>query len=225
MADSPGVASGENISGVGGVRQPFFQRGVTDDRPVHDHRRRRAPVRDRGSPRPTSTTSGPASTPPELARPAGGRRLERVSPPPRFVGWQITGGPASTGGRRKHGSTGIPQFRTEIDGQRIHFVHVRSDRARRHPARHHPRLPQLVCRVHRARSNALPIPARTAATPRSSRSTSSSRRCPAGFSTPLAETGWNLSRTAKATAELMRRLGYERYGAHGATSAPGSAES
>jgi hypothetical protein len=37
-----------------------------------------------------------------------------------------------------------------------------------------------------------------------------------GFSTPLAEPGWDLGRTARALAELMARLGYDRYGAHGA---------
>jgi len=36
-----------------------------------------------------------------------------------------------------------------------------------------------------------------------------------GFSTPLCEPGWEISRTAKAWAELMRRLGYDRYGAQG----------
>ena len=36
-----------------------------------------------------------------------------------------------------------------------------------------------------------------------------------GFSTPVRETGWEATRTANAWAELMRRLGYERYGAQG----------
>jgi len=36
-----------------------------------------------------------------------------------------------------------------------------------------------------------------------------------GFSGPTHETGWNRYRMAKAWAELMRRLGYERYGAVG----------
>jgi epoxide hydrolase len=36
-----------------------------------------------------------------------------------------------------------------------------------------------------------------------------------GFSGPTAETGWNLPRIARAWAELMSRLGYERYGAQG----------
>jgi epoxide hydrolase len=34
------------------------------------------------------------------------------------------------------------------------------------------------------------------------------------FSTPLAGTGWAMGRTARAWAELMRRLGYQRYGVH-----------
>ena len=35
------------------------------------------------------------------------------------------------------------------------------------------------------------------------------------FSTPVGETGWAVGRTAKALAELMRRLGYQRYAAQG----------
>ena len=35
------------------------------------------------------------------------------------------------------------------------------------------------------------------------------------FSTPLGATGWTMGRTARAWVELMRRLGYERYGVHG----------
>jgi len=35
------------------------------------------------------------------------------------------------------------------------------------------------------------------------------------FSTPLAATGWAMGRTARAWIELMRRLGYQRYGVHG----------
>jgi pimeloyl-ACP methyl ester carboxylesterase len=36
-----------------------------------------------------------------------------------------------------------------------------------------------------------------------------------GFSGPTRETGWGVRRIARAWAELMRRLGYERYGAQG----------
>jgi hypothetical protein len=35
------------------------------------------------------------------------------------------------------------------------------------------------------------------------------------FSGPTSEPGWNTGRIARAWAELMRRLGYRRYGAHG----------
>jgi pimeloyl-ACP methyl ester carboxylesterase len=35
------------------------------------------------------------------------------------------------------------------------------------------------------------------------------------FSTPLSAPGWSMGRTARAWAELMRRLGYQRYGVHG----------
>lgn len=36
-----------------------------------------------------------------------------------------------------------------------------------------------------------------------------------GFSGPTRESGWNVKRVARAWAELMRRLGYHRYGAQG----------
>lgn len=36
-----------------------------------------------------------------------------------------------------------------------------------------------------------------------------------GFSTPLSGTGWELARTVAAYAEIMTRLGYERFAAHG----------
>jgi pimeloyl-ACP methyl ester carboxylesterase len=36
-----------------------------------------------------------------------------------------------------------------------------------------------------------------------------------GFSGPTVDTGWDDARTARAWDELMTRLGYERYGAHG----------
>ncbi|MGH3248254.1 MAG: alpha/beta fold hydrolase, partial [Trebonia sp.] len=35
------------------------------------------------------------------------------------------------------------------------------------------------------------------------------------FSTPLTAPGWAMGRTARAWAELIRRLGYQRYGVHG----------
>ncbi len=43
-----------------------------------------------------------------------------------------------------------------------------------------------------------------------------------GFSAPVTEPGWDTTRTAAAWAELMRRLGYDRYGSRAVTSAPAS---
>src|ERR687893_667493 len=36
-----------------------------------------------------------------------------------------------------------------------------------------------------------------------------------GFSTPVRQSGWEMARTARAFAKLLRRLGYGRYGAQG----------
>lgn len=46
-----------------------------------------------------------------------------------------------------------------------------------------------------------------------------------GFSVPVQEAGWTSGRTARAFAELMRRLGYERYGVHGGDIGAGVATS
>ena len=40
--------------------------------------------------------------------------------------WPSTGAPATTGGRSEARLNAFPQFTTEIDGQVIHFLHVRS---------------------------------------------------------------------------------------------------
>ena len=58
-----------------------------------------------------------------------------------------------------------PQFTTSIDGQTIHFVHVRSPESRRAPADAHPRLAGLDRRVHGRHRAAQRSRARTAATP------------------------------------------------------------
>ncbi|BCJ76507.1 microsomal epoxide hydrolase [Catellatospora sp. IY07-71] len=98
----------------------------------------------------------------------------------------------------------LPHFTTEIEGQRIHFVHVRSD---------DPDALALVL-THGwpgsflefldvieplRRDFHLVIPSIPGY----------------GFSGPTHEGGWDIVRVARAWAELMRRLGYERYGAQG----------
>jgi pimeloyl-ACP methyl ester carboxylesterase len=108
----------------------------------------------------------------------------------------------------------FPQFETTIDGQSIHFLHVRSPEPDALPlviSHGYPssiaEFTDLIGRLTDPRAHGDdPSVAFHVVVP----------SIPGfGFSTPLAETGWNLSRTAKAIVELMRRLGYERYGAHG----------
>jgi hypothetical protein len=102
-----------------------------------------------------------------------------------------------------------PQFTTEIDGQRIHFLHLRSDQADAKPLLITHGFPSSVAEflylieplVNPAAGQAFHVVAPS---------------LPGyAFSTPLAATGWAMGRTARAWVELMRRLGYERYGVHG----------
>ncbi|MEU5153579.1 epoxide hydrolase family protein [Glycomyces sp. NPDC021274] len=98
----------------------------------------------------------------------------------------------------------LPHFTTEIEGQNVHFVHVRSAN------------PDAVALVLThgwpgsflefldvieplSRDFHLVIPSIPGY----------------GFSGPTHERGWGVPRVARAWAELMRRLGYERYGAQG----------
>ena len=89
-------------------------------------------------------------------------------------------------------------------------------RTRRAAARPHPRLARLGRRVPQGDRPARPTRSRTAAT-RPTRSTSCARRCPGyGFSDKPDRAGWKSRRASRgAWAELMARLGYDRYGAQG----------
>ncbi len=102
-----------------------------------------------------------------------------------------------------------PQFMTTIDGQDIHFLHVRSSGADAFPLILTHGWPGSVVEYldvieplmasEGTEAFDLVIPSLPGY----------------GFSSPTHETGWNRSRIARAWAELMRRLGYERYGAVG----------
>lgn len=99
---------------------------------------------------------------------------------------------------------GYPQFTTEIDGQTIHFIHVRCDRENALPLILTHGWPGTVVEYLDAieelsRDFHLVIPSLPGF----------------GFSGPTKDRGWNRYRTATAWAELMRRLGYDRYGAVG----------
>jgi len=98
----------------------------------------------------------------------------------------------------------FPQYTTEIDGQQIHFLHVRSGRPDALPLIITHGWPGSVVEFDKiieplARDFHLVIPSLPGY----------------GFSGPTHETGWHVNRIARAWAELMSRLGYQRYGAHG----------
>lgn len=105
-------------------------------------------------------------------------------------------------------------FVTEVDGQRIHFLHVRSKHADATPlllAHTYPGSqldfldmidPLVDPEAHGGRAEDafhLVIPSMPGF----------------GFSTPVVDTGWTMKRVAAAYDVLMRRLGYDSYGVHG----------
>jgi pimeloyl-ACP methyl ester carboxylesterase len=108
----------------------------------------------------------------------------------------------------------LPQFTTEIDGTRIHFIHVRS--------RHENALPLIMTHgwpgsVVELLESVGPLTDPTAHG--GSAEDAFDLVLPSlagyGFSAAPTEVGWNPGRMAQAWAELMRRLGYTRYVAQG----------
>src|SRR5918998_796491 len=108
----------------------------------------------------------------------------------------------------------VPNFVTEIDGQTIHFVHVRSAEPGATPllllhtypgsfAEFVDVLGPLTDPVaHGGRAGDafdVVVPSMPGF----------------GFSTPVVDAGWTMARVARAYDTLMRRLGYESYGTHG----------
>lgn len=97
-----------------------------------------------------------------------------------------------------------PQFVTEVDGQRVQFTHVRSDDP--------DALPLLL--LHGWPGNAMEYLDVIGPLSRDFHLVIPS--LPGfGFSTPLAGPGMDAARMASVLVELMRRLGYGRYGVHG----------
>lgn len=97
----------------------------------------------------------------------------------------------------------VPHFTTEIDGQTIHFIRVRSEKegakalllAHTYPGSSVDYL-ELIDELS---DFDLVIPDAPGF----------------GFSNPVTDPGWTTARVAKAYDELMRRLGYTEYGIHG----------
>jgi pimeloyl-ACP methyl ester carboxylesterase len=108
----------------------------------------------------------------------------------------------------------LPQYTTEIDGQTVHFLHVRSPE----PAA----MPLLV--IHGYPSSVVEFlevigPLSDPRAHGGDRADAFHLVVPSlpgfGLSTPVREPGWDMARSSSALAELMGRLGYDRYGAHG----------
>lgn len=108
----------------------------------------------------------------------------------------------------------VPNFTTEIEGQTIHFLHVRSP---------HPEATPLLL-AHSYPGSAVDflgmIDALVDPLAHGGRAEDAFHLvipdAPGfGFSQPLASAGWTNARVARAYDALMRGLGYERYGVHG----------
>ncbi|HEX6519540.1 MAG TPA: epoxide hydrolase [Streptosporangiaceae bacterium] len=107
-----------------------------------------------------------------------------------------------------------PQFTTVIDGQQIHFLHVTSPEPDATPLLLIHGWPGSVVEFLHI-IGPLADPRRHGANPAQAFDLVIPSLPGFGFSGPVTERGWNSRRTARALAELMHRLGYERYGAQG----------
>jgi pimeloyl-ACP methyl ester carboxylesterase len=108
----------------------------------------------------------------------------------------------------------FPQFTTTVDGQDLHFLHVRSAEPEAVPLLITHGWPGSVVEFADIIAP-LTDPARYGGDPADAFHVIAPSLPGFGFSSPLRETGWDTGRVARAWATLMSRLGYERYGAQG----------
>jgi epoxide hydrolase len=107
-----------------------------------------------------------------------------------------------------------PQFVTEIDGQRIHFLHVRSPEPDALPLIVSHGWPGSIVEFLDV-IGPLSDPRAHGGDPADAFHLVIPSLPGYGFSGPTVDAGWTTTRVAGVFAELMRRLGYERYGAQG----------
>jgi pimeloyl-ACP methyl ester carboxylesterase len=108
----------------------------------------------------------------------------------------------------------LPQFKTEIDGLGVHFIHVRSD--------HEDALTLIITHGWPGSVIEMLEVIEPLTNPTAHGGTAGDAfhlvipSIPGyGFSDEPTEVGWDAGRVAKAWAELMKRLGYDRYVAQG----------
>jgi pimeloyl-ACP methyl ester carboxylesterase len=108
----------------------------------------------------------------------------------------------------------FPQFTTEIDGQKVHFLHVRSPEPDALPLLVTHGWPGSVVEFLDV-IGPLTDPRGHGGDPADAFHLVVPSIPGFGFSGPTREPGWDLKRVARAWVELMRRLGYVRYGTQG----------
>src|SRR3954452_15779452 len=108
----------------------------------------------------------------------------------------------------------VPNFRTEVDGQTVHFVHVRS--------RHQDATPLLLLHTYPGSFaefldmiGPLTDPEAYGGRAEDAFHVVVPSMPGFGFSTPLVDAGWTMARVARTYDQLMRRLGYSSYRTHG----------
>jgi pimeloyl-ACP methyl ester carboxylesterase len=108
----------------------------------------------------------------------------------------------------------LPQFTTAIDGLDLHFLHVRSPEPDALPLIITHGWPGSIVELTEI-IGPLAHPRAHGGDPGDAFHVVAPSIPGFGFSGRPREPGWNLDRITAAFAELMERLGYERYGAHG----------
>ncbi len=108
----------------------------------------------------------------------------------------------------------LSQFKTTIDGQDIHFLHVRSPEPGALPLIVTHGWPSSVAEFQDI-VGPLSDPRANGADPADAFDLVIPALPGFGFSGPTTAPGWTCARTARAWAVLMGRLGYDRYGAQG----------
>jgi epoxide hydrolase len=112
------------------------------------------------------------------------------------------------------GLNALPQFTTVLDGQPIHLLHVRSPEPGALPLVLTHGWPGSFVEFLDV-LGPLSDPRAHGGDPRDAFHLVVPSLPGFGFSSPVREPGWHTRRIARAWDELMRRLGYERYGAQG----------